>query len=130
MGMNMYMHEPALCVIKSSTDATNGTATKKKNNEDKEIQLSLSTEQLIDGQNNDTFCTILNIMKMSPDKYFMSNNKLFHKVVREDDKLFHALVVPLAVSKDVWHQVHGVLGHNSIARTYQYLKQIYYWKGL
>ena len=45
-------------------------------------------------------------------------NQLLHKVVREDDKLFHALVVPVTFSKYVLHQMLDALGHNDIARAY------------
>ena len=33
-------------------------------------------------------------------------------------------------SKYILHQVHDALGHSGTARTYQCLKQLYYWKGL
>ena len=37
--------------------------------------------------------------KVPPDKYFISDNDFLHKIVRKDDALFHALVVPIAFSK-------------------------------
>ena len=46
--------------------------------------------------------------------------------MREDEKLFHEQVVPIAFSKYILNQVHDALGHNGTARTYQYLKQLYY----
>ena len=33
------------------------------------------------------------------NKYFISDNKLLYKVMREDDKMFHALVIPSTLSK-------------------------------
>ena len=63
-------------------------------------------------------------------RYFISDNGLVYKVGREDDKLFHVLVVPLTLSKYVLHQVHDALGHNGTGRTYPCLKLLYYWKGL
>ena len=51
----------------------------------------------------------------------MMGSYTIHKVVREDDKLFHALVVYLTPSKYVLHQAHDTLG---TARTYQCLKTI------
>ena len=50
--------------------------------------------------------------------------------MREDDKLFHVLVVPVPFSKYILHQVYDALGHSGTSRTYEHLKQLYYWKGL
>ena len=49
---------------------------------------------------------LINDKKVPLHKYFISDNGLLHKVVREDDKLFYALVVPLAFSKYILHQVY------------------------
>ena len=68
--------------------------------------------------------------KVSSDKYLISINWILHKVVREDDTLSHALVLPLVLNKYVLHQAHNVLCHNGTARTYQCLKRLYYGKGL
>ena len=104
------------------------------NNKDRDIQISLSTRELIDEQINDTFCSIMlkliNDKSVPSDKYCISDNILLHKVVRGDDKLFHALVVLLALRKYILHQVHDALGHNGTARTYQCLKLLYYCDGL
>ena len=43
-------------------------------------------------------------------KYFVNNGKLLHKVVRQDDKTFHALVVPTLFAKYVLHEAHDALG--------------------
>ena len=55
---------------------------KEEKGEDKETQLSLSTKEIIDTQNNDAFCcTMLKLMNdknMSSNKYFVSNNSLLH----------------------------------------------------
>ena len=62
---------------------------KEKNAEDKEIQLSLNTEELIDTQNNDHFCStmlkLINDKIVSSDKYFISYDGLLNKGVREGD---------------------------------------------
>ena len=54
----------------SSIDATNDTTMKMIGSKDIQVHLSLSTEELIDGQNNDTFCTtvvrLINDKKMPP----------------------------------------------------------------
>ena len=42
----------------------------------------------------------------------------YTKVVRENGKLFHALVLPITLSKYVFHQVYDALGHNGSTRTY------------
>ena len=55
---------------------------------------------------------------------------LLHKFVREDDKMFHMLVVPENLSKSILHKAHNAIGHNGTARTYWYLKWIYCWKRL
>ena len=48
----------------------------------------------------------------------MHNKKLLHKVVREDNKYFHVLVVPQALTRYVLHQAHNEFGHNGTTRTY------------
>ena len=99
---------------------------KVENDEEKEIQLSLSTKGLNDEQNNDTFCSTMlkltNDEKVPSDKYFISDKGLLHKVVREDDKLFHMSMVPITFSKYILHQAPDTLCNNGTARTYQYLK--------
>ena len=61
-------------------------------------------------------------MKVSVDKYFISDNGHLHNGVRVDDKIFHALAVPATVSKYILHQAHDALGDSGTARTYQCLK--------
>ena len=50
--------------------------------------------------------------------------------MREDNKQFHALVLPISHSKYVLHQVNDAFIHNSTARNYQCLIPLYFWKGL
>ena len=80
---------------------------------------------MIDAQSRDTFCStilkLINDKEVFSDKYFVSDNGLLHKVLRENDKLFHALVVSINLSKYILHQMHDALGHNGTARTYQCL---------
>ena len=65
----------------SSIYAPNNTIAQNEANENIEIYLSLSTEKLSDGQNNDTFCTtrlkLVNNRKIPADKYFIDNNTFF-----------------------------------------------------
>ena len=46
------------------------------------------------------------------------------------DKILHAVVVTHTIDKYVIHQVHDALGHNNNTRTFQCLKELYYWKGV
>ena len=69
-------------------------------------------------------------MKVSSERNFINDDKLLHKVVREDNEIYHMLVVPQTLIKYVLHQAHGILGHNDTAGMYWYLKWVYYWKGL
>ena len=73
---------------------------------------------------------LMNDMKVPSGKYFISDNGHLHKDVREDDKLFHALVVTITFNKYILHQACDALGHNGTARSYHCLKWSYYWKGL
>ena len=59
-------HEPVSSKDISSIDAINMTVTEHIVNGNNEIHLSLSTEELIDEQINDTFCTT--IIKLINDK--------------------------------------------------------------
>ena len=65
---------------------------------------------------------LINDKKVPLDKY----NGLLNEVLREDDKLFHGLVVPVTFSKYILHQAHDALDHNGTTRTYHSLKQLYY----
>ena len=73
-------------------------------------------KELVESQSNDTFCStmfkLINDRKVPSDKYLISDNGLLPKFVRENDKLFHALVVPITFSKYVLYQVHDTLGHS------------------
>ena len=62
---------------------------------------------------------LVNDKEVPLEKCFIIDNGLLHKVVREDDKLFLALVVPITFSKYIMHHVHNGLGHNGTVRTYQ-----------
>ena len=85
-------------------------------------------EDLIDRQNNDTICVIIQKLnsekKVSLERYFMDDG-LLHKIVREDDKIFHMLAVHWTLNKYILHQMHNALEHNGRARTYWYLKWVY-----
>ena len=108
----------------------NATIVKEEKGKDKEIQLSPRRKEQIVAQSSDTFCSsilkLIDDKKVSSGKYFISDSGLLPKVVREDDKLFHALVV----SKYVLLNAHDALGHKGTARSYRCLKQLHYWKGL
>ena len=54
----------------------------------------------------------------SSERYFINDDKLFYEVVREYDKQLHALVVPCALIKYIFHKVHEALEHNITNRTY------------
>ena len=56
---------------------------------------------------------------------FINDKMLLHKVLREDDKSSHALVVSGGLIKYVLLQANDDLGHNGPIGTYQYLKQLY-----
>ena len=103
-------------------------------NKDAKVHLSLDTAKLIEMQNDDTFFKILvklmNEKNLSqPQRYFVSNKELLHKVMKEDNKSFHALLVPWALIKYILHQMHDTLGHIGTFRTYWYVKHLYYCKG-
>ena len=69
----------------------NATVIEEKKNKDKENQLSFSIKEVIGGQSSDTFCpTPIKLINggVVSGKYFISNDWLLHKVVKEDDKLF------------------------------------------
>ena len=42
------------------------------------------------------------------------------KVVREDGKIVHTIVIPQSLTKYMFQQAHDVLGHDGTARNYQY----------
>ena len=74
---------------------TDATVVDEDRGEDKQIQLLLITQELINTQSNDTYCfTVFN--KWQEGAFRKVSHKsgwTLAKVVRDDDKLFHALVV-------------------------------------
>ena len=68
-------HNPVQPVNISNINATNENVVQNKDNENTEIHLSLSTEELIDGQNNDTFCVA--IIQLNEEKN--ASRQLFYK---------------------------------------------------
>ena len=46
--------------------------------------------------------------KVFPYTYFIRDNGLLHNVVKDDDKLFHALVVTIAFSKYIYASQHMI----------------------
>ena len=59
---------------------------------------------------------LINDKKVSSEKYFIRDNRLLHKVVRESDKLFPVILVPIVHSKYILHHVYDALGHDSTVR--------------
>ena len=49
-------------------------------------------------QKDETFCTIMlkliDEKKVSPERYFINDEQFLHRIVKENDKISHALVVP------------------------------------
>ena len=95
-------------------------------NEHVEVPLSLSIAKLIVMPNDETSCRgivkLINEKKFaSPKGYFVYDEKLLNKEMREDNKTFHALVVSQALIKCILHQAHDGLDHNGNARTYKHV---------
>ena len=82
-------------------------------------------KKLSDVQSNDSFySTILKLINdnmVSSDEYVKSESRYLLKVLRDDEKLCHALVVPI-FSKYVLYQALDALGQHGTARTYQCLE--------
>ena len=68
----------------SSIDTTNDTVEQKEDSQNMKIHLPLSTEELIDGQKNDTFC--VSILKSISNKK-VSMDKDFKKIKDSCTKL-------------------------------------------
>ena len=100
----------------------NATVVKEERGKGNDTYLSLSTKELIDAQSNGTFCST--VLKLINDKTPL------HESLREDAKLFYALVVPIIFNEYVLHQSYETLGHNGTARTYWCLWRLYYEKRL
>ena len=66
--------------------------------------------------------------KVYLDRYIIHDEKLLHQIMRDDDKIFHMLVVPQTLSKYILHQAHNMLGHKDIM-LYGYAI-MFYWKRL
>ena len=77
-------HKLVLSMDISNVDATDDTVMTKESNKATEILLPLRNAELLDGQNNQSFCGTIsksfNGKKIPPDKYFISNNRLYIKM--------------------------------------------------
>ena len=55
-------------------------------------------------------------------EYLANNKEPSYKVVKEDAKLFHVLMVVISLSEYILHHMHVAFIHNDTARIYWYLK--------
>ena len=88
----------------TSMDAKNYKSLIGDHREGNKNHLLLSTVQQIEFQKYEPFSTavlkMINEKKLSsPSRYFVDDQKVTHKVVREDEKSFHALIVLQALTR-------------------------------
>ena len=89
--MALYNNIPQAVARIETSKHDNVMVDQSKNNE---IHLSFNSEKLIDMQSNKK----IHKKKLSTcERNFVNDDKLLHKVVRENDKFFNVLVVPLAL---------------------------------
>ena len=48
----------------------------------------------------------------------------------DGDKIYETVILPRALTAQIFKMAHDDLGHNGTHRTYMLLKRLYYWKGL
>ena len=131
--LHPYTGNCPLCTF-TKINTTNNNKKQTKDIVNTKIHLSLSTKELVDGQCNDIFCTtilkLINEKKASQVRYFINDEWILKKFVREDVKIFYTLVIPWTLTKYIIFQMQDTLGHNCTARRYWYLKWMYYRKEL
>ena len=94
----------------------------------------ISDEVLCKLQQEDAFCkNILNQIEkgnITDGQLYLVKDKILKRYVLEGDNTYETIVVPRAVTAQIFRMPHDELGHNGTHRTYTILKRHYYWKGL
>ena len=98
------------------------------------IELPLDNDTLFELQQKDPFCANIfaqiekgNIIE---GQLYKVQNKLLKRYVTDDDKTYETIVLPRALTAQMFKMAHDDLEHNGTHRTYMLLKRLYYWKGL
>ena len=98
------------------------------------VKLPLTDDMLLKLQLQDTFCShILAQIEKGNIKEGQTNkiqNKLLKRYVSDSDKTYETVILPRALTAQIFKMAHDDLGHNGTHRTYILLKRLYHWKGL
>ena len=99
----------------------------------KEIKLPLKTGQLEQLQRNDDYCREI-ARKMKHDaeltKIFVKEEGVLYRLWIEEGKMNKCILVPKVLQDSMLILAHDYSGHNGGRRTYNCLKQQYYWPGI
>ena len=98
------------------------------------IELPLDNDTLFKLQQEDSFCDniLAQIEKgnIIEGQVYKVQNKQLKRYVIDGDKTYETIVLPRALTAQIFKMVHDKLGHNGTHRTYMLLKRLHYWKGL
>ena len=105
------------------------------NDVEKEFCLEISQDKLVELQKADVYCRhisqLLSSGKMAPQNpYYLDENGILTKLLVDNNETFEVTVLPRVLIGYVLHQAHDAMGHNGTLRSYQYVKRLFYWKGL
>ena len=99
----------------------------------REVKLPLKTGQLEQLQKNDEYCREI-AKKMKQDvalsKIFVKEEGILCRLWIEDGKTNKCILVPKVLHDSMLILAHDYSGHNGGRRTYNCLKQQYYWPGI
>ena len=99
-----------------------------------QLRISALQSTIRQEQGRDAFCKqkIEKAIKTKESNlhYYLDGEGLLHKNVKEDNSLRQVLVIPRSMTPIMLKMAHDDLGHNGANRTYAYLRQHVYWKGM
>ena len=139
-----------LCTINAYDDAvenkqyhslgTQGTAHSSKTAKNTELVdsttpqqlLNISTTTLRNLQKQDKFCKnkVHELHANVNDKFYLNNDSTLKCKIIVNNLEVNTTVVPSALTYTLMHEFHNCRGHQGCARTFNFLKRKFWWKGM
>ena len=103
--------------------------------EPESVQLKVTTKELVDMQRKQQkYMHIHKMMEKHPNKlgmlYKVREDNVLVKIVRTNNQMSEAVMVPKKMMKYILHEAHERLGHLGAVKLYLFLRKMYYWPNL
>jgi hypothetical protein len=98
----------------------------------KSYYLKLKTSDLIESQKQDDHCQqiIKLIARGITSPYQLDERGVLIRFTRSGDQSFETVMLPKALVQVLLNLAHDAMGHNGTQRTYEFVKRLYFWKGM